>query len=128
MSMKDTVQEFSVPMVGLEFDCTWAAEPYIICNTGIQILSDIIDCINTMQDHKLWGPYWIYTDRKNGDVLQNDFKTNTCDTVRQRLMAIDLIHKIKIQPSIPTGKLRIVDASEWGIAEVVNLSGRFAIQ
>lgn len=56
---------------------------------GPAAIADILAGIAVLQANKKFGPYNLYLGTKAGNVINNDFKVNTTDTIRGRLEMID---------------------------------------
>jgi hypothetical protein len=61
----------------------------VIGTQGPALVSDILTGISALQAAKKFGPYNVYLGTKAGNVINNDFKVNTTDTIRARLEMID---------------------------------------
>lgn len=53
--------------------------------TGPAIINDVLAMVSVLQGDKKFGPYNLYVGTKAGNLIEGDFKTNTTDTIRQRL-------------------------------------------
>lgn len=52
-------------------------------------VNDILTAISALQADKKFGPYNLYIGTKAGNAINQDFKTNTLDSIRRRLEQID---------------------------------------
>ncbi len=60
----------------------------IVGTTGPAILNDVLAMIGKEQADKKFGPYNLYVGTLAGNTIEGDFKTNTTDTIRERLQRI----------------------------------------
>lgn len=79
--------------------------------TGASFLTDVLNMITAAHVDRMFGPYWIYASTAAGVNLENDFKTETTGTIRQRLMAIDSVRALRIADQMPAGKVVLVQAT-----------------
>lgn len=65
-------------------------------SVGEQILSDVLDMIQTAVDSNFFGPYMLYIPRNWQKTLLDDFKKNSDKTVVQRIRELDQIVDVKV--------------------------------
>jgi hypothetical protein len=71
---------------------------------GTTVLSDILSLRQSLIDTKHYGPFMLYMNSQWSAFLDNEFKTNSDLTLRQRILAIDGILGIRILDTLPTVK------------------------
>lgn len=59
-------------------------------HTGEEIVTDVLAMIDALQADKFYGPYRLYIPTTYGSKLNQDFKSATSGTIRERLEAIDV--------------------------------------
>lgn len=64
--------------------------------TGETILADTVAMKQALIDDKMFGPYKMYISTNYETVLDEDFKTNSDKTIRQRLLEVDKIEDIEV--------------------------------
>jgi hypothetical protein len=64
--------------------------------TGEEVLKDVLNMKQKLIDDKHYGPYMIYIPTAYETVLDDDFKTNSDKSTRQRIMEISGIEGIKV--------------------------------
>lgn len=69
--------------------------------TGPAIVNDILGMMAVLQSKRKFGPYYLYTGTKGGNMLAGDFKTNTTDTINDRLLRIPGLAGIRVADQMP---------------------------
>jgi hypothetical protein len=67
----------------------WTDSAGVIGTQGPGMVTDILKGISVLQQDFKYGPYNVYLGTLAGNVINNDFKVNTLDTIRTRLEQID---------------------------------------
>lgn len=57
---------------------------------GADILADVFDMIEALQGDRMYGPYNLYVNSAYGLKLEEDYKSATSGTIRERLESIDV--------------------------------------
>jgi len=76
--------------------------------TGEQMIADILAMINIAHSDNMFGPYWLYVPTSYGVQLDDDFKTNSDRTRRERLLAIDSISAIRTADFLAADNIMLV--------------------
>jgi uncharacterized linocin/CFP29 family protein len=63
---------------------------------GEKIIGDILEGIGALNAKKFFGPFQLYVGTKYGVGLENDFKTNSDRSIRERIEAINSISGITV--------------------------------
>jgi uncharacterized linocin/CFP29 family protein len=79
--------------------------------TGEQILADIMSMFAIMDADRMYGPYWIYISSSMDTYLNNDFKTASDKTIRQRLLETSRIENIRFSDKMPPNTVVMVQAT-----------------
>lgn len=80
--------------------------------TGADMLADTLTMLRALQGDRMYGPYWLYVPTDAGVNLENDFKANVSQTIRQRLESIDGIAGVRVADQLPTSNVVLVQATE----------------
>jgi Family of unknown function (DUF6260) len=80
----------------------WTA-PNVIGTTGPKMVDDVLAMVGIAQADKHYGPFTLYVGTKAGLGLAGDYKTNTTDTINQRLLQIPGLTAIKVADQMPGG-------------------------
>lgn len=64
-------------------------------SNGTTQLSDWLTCRDLLYDAGFYGPFMVYTSTDYDEFLDNDFKTNSDKSLRQRLLEIDGVGGIR---------------------------------
>lgn len=67
----------------------WTAPAAADFSTGPKMLADLMGMIAVEQGDFKYGPYNLYVGTKAGQVIENDFKANGDQTIRQRLESVN---------------------------------------
>jgi hypothetical protein len=67
------------------------------------MVADILNMIGIEQADKHYGPYTVYVGTKAGNAISGDYKVNTTDTIRDRILRIPGITDIKVADQFPGG-------------------------
>lgn len=80
--------------------------------TGPQILDDLLTMIETLQEDRMFGPYFLYVSRDSGATLENDYNpTFSTKTIRQRLEEVEGISKVQVVDKLPAATVVLVQAT-----------------
>jgi len=80
--------------------------------TGAEMLADLLTMLRAEQADRMYGPYWLYVPSDAGVNLENDFKANVSQTIRQRLESVDGIAGVRVADQLPSSNLILVQATE----------------
>ena len=83
---------------------TWSAAG----KTGAEILTDVLAGIGVLQAARMFGPYGIYVPAGYATVLENDFKAQGDQTIRERLLKVDGVRFLTVADQMPASKIVIV--------------------
>jgi hypothetical protein len=72
-----------------------------IGTTGPAMVQDVINMMGVLQSRKKYGPYYLYTGTKGGNMTAGDFKVNTTDTINDRLMRIPGLAGVRVADQMP---------------------------
>jgi uncharacterized linocin/CFP29 family protein len=76
--------------------------------TGEEILTDLLTMIDAAEEDRAFGPYWLYIPRNSNVKLDNDFKSNSDKTIRQRLLEVDGISRIAVADQLADDNIILV--------------------
>ena len=62
---------------------------------GTTILSDFLSCRDLLYDNNFYGPFMVYTSTDWDQFLDDEFKTNSDKSLRERLLSIDGVTGIR---------------------------------
>lgn len=79
--------------------------------TGENMLTDVMTMLAALNDDKQYGPFWIYVDPTAAIKLDGDFKANSSDTIRQRLLRVESIAGVKTLDFLPASNVLMVQAT-----------------
>ena len=79
--------------------------------TGEEILTDVRNAKARLEAERFFGPYWLYVPSAASTKLDDDFKSNSDKTIRQRIGEVDGIQKIQVVDQIPAGHVVLTQAS-----------------
>jgi uncharacterized linocin/CFP29 family protein len=79
--------------------------------TGADILGDLLTMMLALQADRMYGPYWLYVPTDAGVKLENDFKANVSQTIRQRLESVDGIAGVRVADQLPSSNVILVQAT-----------------
>jgi hypothetical protein len=65
------------------------------------MVTDILNMIAIEQAKKHYGPFNVYVGTKAGNAISGDYKTNTTDTIHDRLLRIPGLASIKVADQFP---------------------------
>lgn len=80
----------------------------LVGKTGDQYLTDLLAMIGLAQGDRMYGPYILYIPRDVSVRLDADFKANTSDTIRQRLLKVEGLEGIQVVDQLPSGNVVLV--------------------
>lgn len=104
--------------------------------TGENILADVLSLLTLAEGDRMWGPYMLYVSRNASTKLESDFKTNTTDSIRERLARVDGIRGISVVDQLPANNVLLVqmtsDVVQWVMGETIqtiqwDVNGGFGI-
>ena len=89
--------------------------------TGASFLADVLNMLTLAQADRSFGPFTIYMPTDAGVVMDNDYVTSggteSNQTIRQRLAAVNGITAIRVADQLPSGnvimKQDTVDVAAW---------------
>lgn len=91
---------------------------YAIANRSA-IITDVIDGIQAGNDVSYFGPWWLIVPGEYGMTLEQDYKAESDDTVRDRLMRIDGLESITVADQLPDNNVLLVQPTSDVIDMVV---------
>lgn len=77
--------------------------------SGEDILDDVLSLISAAHTDRHYGPYIIYVPTAYGVILDDDFKTNSDRTIRERILAIDSISAIRTADRLTANNVLLVE-------------------
>lgn len=83
----------------------------VVGHTGEEILSDVLAMIDVLQGDGYYGPYNLYLPTLYGSKLNQDFKSATSGTIRERLEAIEAggrTIRIRVADRLPANRVALV--------------------
>lgn len=80
--------------------------------TGENMLDDLLSMLALMDGDKMSGPFMLYVPKDAKQNLEKDFKANSSQTVRQRLLSVDGIAGIKPLSTLATANVVLVQMTE----------------
>ncbi len=89
--------------------------------TGAEILDDVLALKQGLIDKKKYGPYVLYIPTAYECVLEEDFKAETSDTIRERIMAVSTIEDIKVLDTLPADNVLLVQLTADVVRMVVGM-------
>lgn len=91
--------------------------------TGENILADVLSMIALAEGDRMWGPYALYVSRNASTKLENDFKANSDDSIRDRLLRVDGIQGIRVVDQLTANNVVLVqltpDVVQWVMGEQI---------
>lgn len=69
--------------------------------TGANILTDLLAMFTKLEGDQMYGPYNLYISHDLSIKLEEDFKANVSQTIRQRLMGVDRLNSITVLDQMP---------------------------
>lgn len=87
--------------------------------TGEEVLKDVLNMKQALIDDKHYGPYLIYIPTAYETVLDDDFKTNSDKSIRQRIMEISGIEGIKVADKLYDDNVIMVEMKQENVRMVV---------
>lgn len=76
--------------------------------TGQNILDDLLTMITASEAANMYGPWIVYVSRNASTKLENDFKANVTQSIRQRLMAVSGVQDVRIADFLPADNVLLV--------------------
>jgi len=86
--------------------------------TGEEILLDVLAMIAAAEADRFFGPYWMYVPSNFSPKLEEDFKSNSDKSIRQRLMEVDRIAKIQTVDQLTASNVVLAQATQDVVALV----------
>jgi uncharacterized linocin/CFP29 family protein len=86
---------------------------------GQDILKDVLAAMAKLESVRHYGPYLIYVPTAANIKLEDDFKANVSQTIRQRIESISGIQGLTVADQMPAGKVVVVQATVDVVAMVV---------
>lgn len=87
--------------------------------TGTEVIKDVLNMKQKLIDDKHYGPYMIYIPTAYETVLDDDFKTNSDKSIRQRVMEISGIEGIKVADKLYDDVVIMVELKQETVRMVV---------
>jgi hypothetical protein len=79
---------------------------------GPKIFADVEEGIAKNQAQHKYGPYGLYVSTVYGNALDNDYKSLSSTTIRERLLSIPSIKKITVVDHMPTKTVALVQLTD----------------
>ncbi len=92
----------------------WSAS----ARTGAEILTDVLAMITALQGDKMFGPYWLYLPSNTSTKFDEDFKAETSQTIRQRILEVDGLGVIQTVDQLTADNIVMVQGTR-DVAEMV---------
>ena len=89
---------------------------------GEAVLTDWLNLRELLYDDNFYGPYIAYTGREYDQFLDNDFKTNSDKSLRQRLLEVQDFQAIRRLDFLPGNDVMLVEMSAQ-VARAINGMG-----
>lgn len=89
--------------------------------TGTEILDDVRDMKQSSIDAKHYGPWVLYVPTAYETKLDDDFKSESDKTIRQRIREIDGIQDVKVADTLSANNVLLVEMQPETIRMVVGL-------
>lgn len=80
--------------------------------SGTTILSDVTTMKQALIDARCYGPYMLYVPTQYETALDEDFKSNSDKSIRQRLLEVEGILGIKVADKATSTKVSLVQMTE----------------
>lgn len=87
--------------------------------TGEEVLKDVLNMKQTLIGDNHFGPYMIYIPTSYETVLDDDFKTNSDKSIRQRILEISGIEGIKVADKLYDDVVIMVELKQETVRMVV---------
>lgn len=95
-----------------EIDFATAGETWDAAGkTGEEILADVIAMKAALEADRFYGPYWLYLPPNFSTAIDEDFKTNSDRSIRERLMMVDGLRAIRVVDQLATSNAVMVNVS-----------------
>ncbi len=96
---------------------TWSASG----RTGAEILTDVLTMKSVLMADRFYGPYWIYIPANIDTKFEEDYKAESDDTIRERILRINRVDRITTVDQLADDSVIMVQASKdvvsWGNGE-----------
>lgn len=89
--------------------------------TGSDILDDVREMKQASIDAKHYGPWILYVPTEYETVLDDDYKSESDKTVRERILGISGINEVKVADKCPAGKCVLVETQSSTVRVVEGL-------
>lgn len=76
--------------------------------TGEQIVQDVIDMKQASINDRCYGPWVLYIPTNFEGIMDNDFKSNSDKTIRQRILEIGGIQDVKVSDTLTSSNVLLV--------------------
>lgn len=84
-------------------------------------VSDVLAMRTALRDSGFTGPYTLYIPANYDGVIDEDYKSESDRTLRERLLAIDGVNAIRVLPSLPDSNVLLVQMTRsvvvWASAQ-----------
>jgi hypothetical protein len=87
--------------------------------TGQEVLKDVLNMKQLLINDMFFGPYMIYIPTAYETVLDDEFKTNSDKSVRQRILEIDKIAGIQVADKLPDDNVIMMQMTQETVRMVV---------
>ncbi len=85
---------------------------------GADYVEDILFMMAVLETDRFYGPYILYVASGVGLELEEDFKSNSDKTIRQRLLEIENLSDIRTADQVPTDEIVLVQMTRDVVALV----------
>lgn len=75
---------------------------------GADIIKDVLAGIAALEAQRFYGPYWVYVPSGYSTKLEEDFKANGSQTIRQRILSIDRVQKLTVADKCTDGHVIVM--------------------
>jgi len=79
--------------------------------TGEDVLEDVLFMMDGLRTDRFFGPYWLYVPSNFERKLDEDFKSNSDLTVRQRLERLESLAAVRIADQLAASEVVLVQAT-----------------
>lgn len=89
--------------------------------TGTTILTEVLEMVGQLKDDRMYGPYILYISNDFEQKMEEDFKTESDKSIRQRLLEISGLQDIRVSDWMPANSAVLVQLTR----DVVDLIDGF---
>lgn len=87
--------------------------------TGAEILTDLHTMITALKDDRFYGPYWLYVPGNTETKLDEDYKSESDLTIRERLLRTESLQAIRVVDTLADDNVILVQATQ-DVVSMVN--------